>query len=552
MAKPSPNTLEFLLQLDVIQDLLPKIGKEQWQTLYLDSSDSSHRLTVWCALLDKEAVDRAIVDESWDLTIGDGTPSFCRSWSDGKSVTTYLRFGNDSGVRPLVLHRSFHDAFPQYVEVDEEFRLYHDLAEDKKRGLLLSFDTSGREIEVVRIKPNEVRALLKHVRQFQAAIGLHLAIYVDSVRYSQIPLAEIPSNEERLAEADGLVRWRRDVAKCMAMEEFETFSRLLGKIVIPPPAQDKTGTWPFAADDDQKEVAFIIGVDENGDEIEHSSKPSKLANYFGGNPEAANYMKPVYFRREVLGKYYAEPERYRVLDGQLHCLNIWSCQIDNDLDSHVVVYLGDLGRDMPYDERLHWRQFNVAPEGGISETNFRRSFLVQFTNSQAPDLTFRREYAKTVRDWERVHGWPLFLPASKGDAHVLDTIRIPVTNSQPEFDEQIGYISKLLVDSLNEEKLVVPAGVLEKGAKGISKMDSYLETTQFPERQSAVQLLRNLQDLRSSGSAHRKGSRYEKVIAKLGIDMTRKADVVRGLLEEATTVLSSLRVYYCGEQNDDD
>lgn len=32
MAKPKPDTLEFLLQLDVIGDLLPKIGKEQWQT----------------------------------------------------------------------------------------------------------------------------------------------------------------------------------------------------------------------------------------------------------------------------------------------------------------------------------------------------------------------------------------------------------------------------------------------------------------------------------------------------------------------------------------
>ena len=80
------------------------------------------------------------------------------------------------------------------------------------------------------------------------------------------------------------------------------------------------------------------------------------------------------FRREVLAKYFAEPERYSVSDGQLTCLSLWSCQIDNDLPSHVVVFLGDLGRDLPYEERLHWRQFNVSPEGGVRETNFRRSF----------------------------------------------------------------------------------------------------------------------------------------------------------------------------------
>ena len=49
MAKPKPNTLEFLLQLDVIEELLPTIGKEQWQTLHLSSDDSPNRLGMWCA-----------------------------------------------------------------------------------------------------------------------------------------------------------------------------------------------------------------------------------------------------------------------------------------------------------------------------------------------------------------------------------------------------------------------------------------------------------------------------------------------------------------------
>lgn len=143
MAKPKPNTLEFLLQLDVIGELLPTIGKEQWQTLHLSSDDSPNRLGIWCALLDEDAAVRAIDHDSWDLMRGDGKPGFSQSWSDSKEITTYYRFGSRDGVRPLVLYRSFHGAFPEYVEVDEEFRLYHDLAEDKTRGLLLSFDASG-------------------------------------------------------------------------------------------------------------------------------------------------------------------------------------------------------------------------------------------------------------------------------------------------------------------------------------------------------------------------------------------------------------------------
>ncbi len=205
-------------------------------------------------------------------------------------------------MRPLVLYRSFHGAFRQYAEIDEEFRLYHDLAEDRARGLLLSFDASGREIEVVRITSNEVRARLKHLRQFQAGTGLHLAIFLDSIRYSEIPLADIPANERGQVETDGMVRWRRNVVECDFKPEYQTFSRVLCKVILAPPPPGKAGVWPFKDDDDQRAVAFIIGVDEEGNEIEHNSDPATLSNYFGANPGEPHYLTPVYFRREVLAK----------------------------------------------------------------------------------------------------------------------------------------------------------------------------------------------------------------------------------------------------------
>lgn len=550
MTPSNPDTIEFLLQLDVIQELLPKIGKEPWQTLYCISDNPPHRFSMWCALLDEEAVVRAFEGDSWDLTIGDGKPGFSRSFSEGKENINYHRFGGAGGIRPLVLFRSFHGAFPQYIEMDEEFRLYHNLASDKSRGLLLSFDSSGREIEVVRIMSMEVRAQLKYLRQFQAGIGMHLAIFLESVRYSKIPLGDIPSDEIKRVEVAGPVRWRRNVVESHFEEDFPTFSRVLGKVILPPPAREKAGIWPFAPDENLEEVAFIIGIDEEGNEIKYTSAPEKLANNFGANPGSPHYLTPVYFRRVVLAKYFDEPERYNVSDGQLSCLSLWSCQIDNDFGSHVVVFLGDLGRDLPYEERLHWRQFNVVPEGGISETNFQRSFLAQFTDAQAPDLTFRREYEYIVREWENVQGWPLFLTPSVGDSYLLHTIRIPVTNSQSEFDEQIGHLTKLLVDSLNEKELEARAGVLEEGAKGISKLAGFLEMTQFPERNSVVQFLRDLQTLRSTGSAHRKGSGYEKIIAKLGVEADRKSDAFRRILEEAGAALIAFRLYYCEGKKD--
>ncbi|HTA68839.1 MAG TPA: hypothetical protein VK776_11205 [Bryobacteraceae bacterium] len=545
MARAKEDTLEFLLQLDVIGRYLQSIGKEQWQILY-SHAQASHSFTVWCALVDDNAAARAMEHDGWDLRVGDGRPGFSQGWPNGREITTYNGPGASNGIRHFIRYRSFNGAFPDYVELDEEFRLYHNLAEDKTRGLLLDFDASGREIEVVRTKRNEVQAQLKYLRQFQAGTRLNLAIYIDSRRFSKMALADVPVDERELVEAVGMVRWRRNVAVCDFKEGYQTFSRLLCKVILKPPARKKAGIWPFKDDDGQKAVTFIIGADEDGNDVEHTSDPDALANNFGANPGAPHYLTPVYFRREVLAKYFAEPERYKVSDGRLTCLGLWGCQIDNDLDSHIVVFLGDLGRDLPYEERLHWRQFNVPPEGRISETNFRRSFLGQFAAAEAPDLSFRQEYADIMRDWEKKHGWSLFLSPSSGDSYLLNTVRIPVTDSQTEFDQQIGHLAKLLIDSLNEKELAARAGVLEEAAKGIVKFDGFLKRTEFPERQAIIQLLRDLQSLRSTGSAHRKGSAYEKIIAKLCVDPTRKA-AIRRILEEATEGLRAVRLHYCGK-----
>ena len=539
-----PETLEYLLQLDII-DKLPSVGKDQWQTLYLGQHTPAHRIGIYCALLDDDAAGRALERDGWDITIGDGAPGFSSGWADGKETTTYERPSDVDGIRRLILYREFYGAFPDYLEIDEEFRLYHNLADDRSRGLLLDFDRSGREIEVARIDPKSVQVKLRYLRQFQAGTGLHLAIYMDSVRYSTIPLASIASAECDRTEINGCIRWRRNVTKCDFNKAYQTFSRLLCKVVLAPPARERSGIWPYKVDESDKPVTFKIAVDEFGNDVESTCDPDELSNYFGSNPGAPHYLTPVFFRREVLTKYFAEPDRYKVSDGRLSCLALWSCQIDNDLDSHVVVFLGDLGRDLPYEERLHWRQFNIAPEGQISETNYRRSFLSQFADAQAADLSFREEYASVLRDWGKVQGWPLFLPLSQGDSHLLETVRVPVTNSQVEFDEQIGHLTKLLIDSLNEKEIAVRAGALPENAKGITKLATFLEATKFPESQSTVQLLRDLQSLRSTGTAHRKGSEYEKIITKLGVDPNDKADAVRRFLIAATQALRAIRRYYC-------
>jgi hypothetical protein len=121
----------------------------------------------------------------------------------------------------------------------------------------------------------------------------------------------------------------------------------------------------------------------------------------------------------VLLKYYEEPEKYSVEDGYLRCAHLWSVHIDNDHPEYVMVFLGDLGRDLPSAERDHWRSANVVPTGGMSDTSFRRAFLSQFTDPQAPDLRFKQLYRKFRQDWRKQFGWDLFRDPVAADEHVL-------------------------------------------------------------------------------------------------------------------------------------
>jgi hypothetical protein len=347
-----------------------------------------------------------------------------------------------------------------------------------------------------------------------SASRLNLAIYFDSVRYSSLPFADVPVDRRKLQHQDNTSLYHLSVGECDFREGFASFSRLLGKVIILPPPIKEAGTWPFQNDEDEADVEFIIDVDDDGKPITFTSNEDQLSNYFGANPGAPNYLTPVFFRKDVLSKYYADSERYSVSDGYLKCLNLWGVQIDNNHPTHISVFLGDLGRDLPYAERLHWKQFNVPPAGKISEVNFRRSFLAEFTDPTTPDLLFRDEYSRLTEEWRTSRHEPLFRPLEKGDEHLLQTVRVPVTNSQSELDEQILTLTKLLVDSLNERAIVQEVGPGPEGEKGIAKFERFLTAKSFAETESAIRFLRELQELRSAGSGHRKGTKYQKIFAQ--------------------------------------
>lgn len=219
-------------------------------------------------------------------------------------------------------------------------------------------------------------------------------------------------------------------------------------------------------------------------------------------------------------------------------------RIDNNHTQYVIAYLGDLGRDLPASERLHWKNYNIPPDGTGSDVTFQRDFLAQFADPKKADLRFKYLYASLGKEWTERLGWSLFLPLSTGDEHYLKTLRVPLTESLSEFDQQILALAKVLVDSLNEKELEKRLTTVPTGAKGISKFELFLEQNNFAEPKDHTRILRVIQQIRSTGVAHLKGKDYLKIAGSLGLDQKKYGSVFADLLDEASSLLTDLQTHF--------
>ena len=200
------------------------------------------------------------------------------------------------------------------------------------------------------MSPKRVRAKVRYVRQFLAARRMHLAIFFDhNARISSdASVDRTKLSNENVVRAD--LRFSFNVGDIGG----DTISRIIGKKLIAPLPVIECGIWPYERTRKREFAEYIIATDAKGQNILHVCDEEALANYFGKNPEAPHFLTPVWFRRDVLRKYYDQPEKYSVEDGYLRCGGLWGLRMDNDLPNHVVVYLGDLGR-LAHEEQLYWR-----------------------------------------------------------------------------------------------------------------------------------------------------------------------------------------------------
>jgi len=504
---------ERLSQQKMLDYILHEPKSTEMLTIYFsDYGSGDHDYGIYCALVPIDQKEEVLSNYTWDLSIGSGAPGSCVYYDDGIETPKYHRFGNDNGIEPLIICRDFHGFKTNYKEISEEFRLFHNLYHDHINNRYVKIDDNGNEITIIEIEPSKIQIRLKELKQFLSIKEMFLSIQFDCREHSLLSEEELSLDDIELSEESESHIWKLAYGDFGGISKYQVFSRLLGKKIIKPFPKSKSGLYGFTKEEPKKFVDFI---------------------------EAPNYLTAVNFKKEVLDKYYGKPSKYSVNDSSLSCASLWGLQIDNHHDGKVCVWLGDLGRDLPYEEQLHWRSYNIAPSGGVSETYYKRQIMAQFIDSDRLEHVFKSKYSELQKISSDNIGWKLLLPLNDEDIYHFECLRIPSTNEQRDFDDLVLGLTKVLIDSLNEKQLNI---FIEKDLRGdikggISRLETAFKNNSIEGYEDHIEFLRKLQNLRSSSSAHRKGSNYKKIAIEFEIGSKDLISVFEGILAKSVDLL---------------
>lgn len=434
--------------------------------------------------------------------------------------------------------RSHHGLRRPTVELTPSF-LWSFEAVPRPDGSWYYLSDAGAEHELVRTQMDdkghgriEVAAL--PLRRFLAARARLLVLQHDQVVFTEVE----PNENLRLAIDDDWCHFQLDVVSDRPAVG-KPFSRLLGKSLVLPLGEDPCEEIDTYGNEEGPFPEYIYGVDpESGRPLTYTCEESELTNYFVSREGAPHYLTPVYFRPEVLSRYTQQPTKYSVVNGSVSCLDLWSLRGDVNSEGLVEIFLGDLGKYLPAEEREYWRSFNVRPSGGMNEARFRRDFLSEFIEADDPMALLREGRYKLNRLAEERLGRPIYLPLHPEDQAAWDGLHLMTTSDVAERDRLTVALAKGVVDALDvrllQELAQRPDGqsleVLEElvGAWG-------------GDPEECVAPLRLVQALRSSAGPHIRGTRYEGIMRRSGLAEMATARQFETIVRGAGAALTALR-----------
>lgn len=535
------SLMDYVLIRDWRTKKLNEVLDSGWISVYrfeLDKNDLGREfVTILPSIAPKINTQTILQKSEWEIQPTTPSPSLVLQSDEDENSFHYQRFNWEHDIEPLVLSRSYDSHVKEHLELSEEFRLYHNLFFNDATNTFIKF-INGDEIEVAKIQYRNVLIKRKELLQFLAAKQYDLILYFDIQRLANFDVANIPEDQREVVIQEESIHCQYDVQKYEYFTDEYTANALFrGKVLIPCPPIERCGIYPYEEETNDYEN-FIIGVDDQGDNITSTCDPQSVT--YSGYPF---FLIPVYFTREVLKKYYDDTVRFEITDGYVGKVGSWSLHLDNNNEDYVIVFLGDLGRSLPYKEQQHWKIYNISPpsDRGFSETQIRRAFLGQWVDPTDKVFLFKSRFSSLKKTWETTYGWKLFREMHPDDAHYWDGLHRPTKDNLKELEELAIGLTKIVIESLNDIELKKRLTLPEKGEKSIKKLEKYLDQESFPEVEQHIQTLHRLYHLRTNAAAHKKDkNNYERIAKELGIDTRSNIEIADEILEGLIDFLSML------------
>ncbi|MCQ2959996.1 MAG: hypothetical protein MJ198_07400 [Bacteroidales bacterium] len=520
--------------------------EDDWITLYNNR--------VFAIMASDDAVKKEMKNDSWIVNSSMMRPAF--QYDDGTTNVNGLDYPNSNEVFPIVITQEEKGYYTERVRLIDTFVLFYDLRSVERLNGIIEYyqlDENGDDILVAYVNKGSLKIKASYIKEFITIKDLNLIIQFDAGQYSNKSLEELKFSPKpySIYKTNNLI-FSYFINK--SSDCGKTCSFIRGKSFILHDKAFIKRLWDYHG---KKFEEFIAGKDENERPI-YSTCDEKnlkhLGNFEYGKPWQ---MSLVFFRREVLQKYYSDTTKYNIQDGYISGLD-WSCHIDNDRDDeYVVMVLKDLGK-MPYKEQQHWKEYNVAyPKfASLSNTTWLRWIAGNPCDTQnAPDLIFKDYYKKANKAWKEKYGFELYLSLARGDEHFFNELHsMNELNNDSTFDSFVLAITKVTIDSLNEKELDKqidynnpnvktqctqnPTNNKQTISGGIKKLTAFMETKNI-ENKDFIELLNKVQALRSSTVAHRKSTHPNKKDANLmkwfKLDIYPCQDVVNDIFQRFIT-----------------
>ena len=338
--------------------------------------------------------------------------------------------------------------------------LFHNLWRDDETGHYFQLLDDGRTDPVVYFEDGRMLVRTDLLHQFQAARQWDLVLWIDSRRLR----LSAPGVDMEAIRTDVVHDLDNTCLVGGSGHSVGGFTRFYGVRVVPAPPFEQAGTIGFGDSHSETFPELIFHIDEDGADV------------------------------------------------RMACGQLWNFQVHGAAPGLLFAHLGDFGQELPEAERKRWAGFNHAPaRSGITDP-LRRELAASPIARRGIDFEFQRRYRSLNEAWHRRFGWALFTEPTGDDVHLMKRVRVPLNDGAPEFEEQLGVLARLVVDSIDSKALSKAVGAGTPNEKSISKLERFLGEQAFEEPESAISVLRDLQDLRSKVAAHKKSSKVDAVV----------------------------------------